>query len=192
MLQYTERHLRMGIEAIVQQALSVGSLTPAMEAEIGRICEAVPELTPQEYAALDQLMGALMSGSVVASRRKQFINVMEELVLSEALARASEVEAASDRALDLGDITAYALNRLPPLYATTEEGADYQRQRARQDLSALIAQRVREAVAHHLDRPVVGDRRNIGAADSEVVRQIGSLLQDYATDYEPSAPPEGT
>ncbi|ERN39959.1 late competence development protein comFB [Rubidibacter lacunae KORDI 51-2] len=175
----------MRIQAIVQQALGSGYLTPAMEAEIGRICEAVPELTPQEYAALDQLMGALMVGSVVAARRKQFINVMEELVLGEALARAAEIEATSDRALDLGDIAAYALNRLPPLYATTEEGAEYQYQRAREELSELIATRVREAVSHHLDRPEgVSSRRAIGVLDSEVVRQIGSLLHDYATDYE--------
>jgi hypothetical protein len=38
--------------------------------------------------------------------RKQFINVMEELVLTEAIARVAEIEATSDRVLDVGDIAA--------------------------------------------------------------------------------------
>jgi hypothetical protein len=47
---------------------------------------------------------------------------MEELVLTEAISRVAEIEATSDSTLDLGDIAAYALNRLPPLYATTKKG----------------------------------------------------------------------
>jgi len=120
----------MSIEKIVEQALQDGYLTPAMEAEVGRICDTASELSIEEYMSLDRLMGALLTGEVVAVPRKQFINVMEELVLTEAIARVAEIEATSDRTLDLGDIAAYALNRLLPLYATTEEGATYQRQRA--------------------------------------------------------------
>ena len=118
----------MTIVEIVEQALKKGYLTPTMETEVGRICDNASELSVQEYEALDQLMGALLTGQVVAVPRKQFINVMEELVLTEAITRVSELETRnSDVTLDLGDIAAYALNRLPPLYATTEEGANYQR-----------------------------------------------------------------
>ncbi len=74
-------------------------------------------------------MGALLTGEVATLPRKQFINVMEELVLTEAITEVAKIEASSNHTLDLGDIAAYALNRLPPLYATTEEGASYQRQR---------------------------------------------------------------
>jgi hypothetical protein len=42
---------------------------------------------------------------------------------------------------------------LPPLYATTEEGAAYQRERALADLHSLIAQQVKEAIERSLDRP---------------------------------------
>ena len=94
----------MGIEKIVEQALQTGYLTPAMEAEVGSICDAASELSAAEYMGLDKLMGSLLTGEVVAVQRKQFINVMEELVLTEALARVAEIEVTSDRQLDVGDI----------------------------------------------------------------------------------------
>lgn len=179
----------MSIEKIVEQALQDGYLTPAMEAEVGRICDTASELSIEEYMALDRLMGALLTGEVVAVPRKQFINVMEELVLTEAIARVAEIEATSDRTLDLGDIAAYALNRLPPLYATTEEGATYQRQRAKEDLQALIAQQVGEAIARNLDRPeFFPERQVIGkSSGDEILTQVSSLLQAYAPNYEQQA-----
>lgn len=179
----------MSIEKIVEQALQDGYLTPAMEAEVGRICDTASELSIEEYMALDRLMGALLTGEVVAVPRKQFINVMEELVLTEAIARVAEIEATSDRTLDLGDIAAYALNRLPPLYATTEEGANYQRQRAKEDLQALIAQQVGEAIARNLDRPeFFPERQVIGkSSGDEILTQVSSLLQAYAPGYEQQA-----
>jgi hypothetical protein len=176
----------MSIEKIVEQALQDGYLTPAMEAEVGRICDTASELSIEEYMALDRLMGALLTGEVVAVPRKQFINVMEELVLTEAIARVAEIEATSDRTLDLGDIAAYGLNRLPPLYATTEEGANYQRQRAKEELQALIAQQVGEAIARNLDRPeFFPERQVIGkSSGDEILTQVSALLQAYAPGYE--------
>lgn len=179
----------MSIEKIVDQALQDGYLTPAMEAEVGRICDTASELSIEEYMALDRLMGALLTGEVVAVPRKQFINVMEELVLTEAIARVAEIEATSDCTLDLGDIAAYALNRLPPLYATTEEGANYQRQRAREDLAEMISQRVREAIARNLDQPAFfPERQVIGKlVGDDVLNQVNSLLQAYAYKFEPES-----
>ncbi|MFP4133172.1 MAG: late competence development ComFB family protein [Halothece sp.] len=177
----------MSIKSIVNQALEDGHLTPVMEAEISRICETAEELSPEEYTALDQLMSALLNGKVVASHRKQFINVMEELVLSEALTLISEVEMASDESIDIGDITAYALNRLPPLYATTEEGANYQKERAKNELKGLVNQRVREAISHHVSsNKVLAYRQALGTdkGGNEVVQQISNLLQTYAVGYE--------
>jgi hypothetical protein len=177
----------MSIEKIVEQALHDGYLTPAMEAEVGRICDTASELSIEEYMALDRLMGALLTGEVVAVPRKQFINVMEELVLTEAIARVAEIEATSDCTLDLGDIAAYALNRLPPLYATTEEGADYQRTRAQEELQTLIAQQVSEAIARNLDRPDFFPERQAitrSSGGDDVVTQMSSLLQSYAHKFE--------
>ena len=184
----------MDIEKIVEQVLGEGCLTPAMEAEISQICEATTDLSWESYAALDKLMQALLAGTVVVAERKQFINVMEELVTSEALLQVAEIEAASDSYIDVGDIAAYALNRLPPLYATTADGANYQRQRARDELSALIAQRVREAITHHLDRLHVhagGQFSRKGIEDRDAIKQISNLLQAYAITYEPGSTATG-
>ncbi|GAB4234143.1 MAG: late competence development ComFB family protein [Stanieria sp.] len=179
----------MGIQAIVQQALQEGYLTPSMEAEVGRICDTAAELSVEEYMALDKLMGALLTGEVVAVPRKQFINVMEELVLSQAITRVAEIEQTSEESLDVGDIAAYALNRLPPLYATTEEGANYQRQRAREELQDLINQQVNDAISRYLDRPTFfPERQALGkSSHSDIASQLSNMLKDYAPDYEQKA-----
>jgi hypothetical protein len=176
----------MSIERIVEQALQDGYLTPAMESEVGNICDTASELSIEEYMALDRLMGALLTGEVVAVPRKQFINVMEELVLTEAIARVAEIEAENDCTLDLGDISAYALNRLPPLYATTEEGAEYQRNRAKDELEDLIIHQVTEAIARNLDQPDFYPERQAlakGKGD-DVLNQVSDLLKAHAYKFE--------
>lgn len=177
---------KSSIEKIVEQAIKDGYLTPAMEAEVGRICDSAFELSVSEYMALDQLMGALLTGEVVAVPRKQFINVMEELVLSESVSRVAEIEAVTNTVLDLGDIAAYALNRLPPLYATTEEGAAYQRKRALAELQPLIMQHVKEAIDRSLDRPkFFPERVAIEPKPQEgLLPQISNLLKAYAPGFE--------
>jgi hypothetical protein len=178
----------MSIEKIVEQALQDGYLTPSMEAEVGRICNTASELSIEEYMALDRLMGALLTGEVVVLPRKQFINVMEELVLSDAIARVAEIEATSDLSLDVGDIAAYALNRLPPLYATTEEGAHFQRARAKEQLHDLISKEVNAAIARNLDRPDTPNPTALGkSSGNEVLSQLSTWLQANATNFEPQA-----
>lgn len=169
------------IQKIVNQAMGDGYLTPAMEAEVGRLCDTASELSIDEYMALDRLMGALLSGEVVAVPRKQFINVMEELVLTEAIARVAEIEAANNCTLDLGDIAAYALNRLPPLYATTEEGATYQRHKAQGELAQLISNQVKDAIANSLNRPdFYPERVGLRRSEEGLLDQMNDLLQDHA------------
>jgi len=174
----------MSIEKIVEQALQDGYLTPSMEAEVGRICNTASELSIEEYMALDRLMGALLTGEVVVLPRKQFINVMEELVLSEAIARVAEIEATTEVTLDVGDIAAYALNRLPPLYATTEEGAHYQRAKAKEELQNMISQKVQEAIARSLDRPETENPTVFGKSP-DVLSQVNTALQELAHKFDP-------
>jgi hypothetical protein len=176
----------MTIEKIVEQALQDGYLTPAMEAEVGRICDNASALSIEEYMALDRLMGALLTGEVVAVARKQFINLMEELVLTEAITKVADIQSTSESSLDVGDIAAYALNRLPPLYATTEEGANYQRQHAETELSTLISQRVAEAIDRYLDRPTFFPERQVFGSNG-IFSQLTSLLQVYANNYDQSS-----
>ncbi|WP_013324169.1 late competence development ComFB family protein [Gloeothece verrucosa] len=174
----------MTIQEIVEQALKDGFLTPNREAEVGRICDSASELSIEEYMALDRLMEALLTGEVVAMPRKQFINVMEELVISQAINRVAELKSSND-SLDVGDIAAYALNRLPPLYATTEEGANYQRQRAKEELQELIKQQVEEAIYRYLARPdIPGQPLKGQKTQDNILEQMNSLLKSYAPDYE--------
>lgn len=183
----------MNIQAIVEHALEEGYLTPAMEAEVGRICDSAAELSVEEYMALDHLMGALLAGEVVTVPRKQFINVMEELVITETIAQITAIEVNSDLQLDVGDIAAYALNRLPPLYATTEEGASYQRERAQTELKDSIVNQVESAIARNVDRPDFFPERQALSKPpvDEVVKQVSSLLQAYAPQFESEIDPVG-
>lgn len=178
-------HVMRSISLIVEQALQEGYLTPAMEAEVGRICDSASELALEEYMALDKLMSALLRGDVVTIPRKQFINVMEELVLTEAITQITQ-HGEQERTLDLSDITAYALNRLPPLYATTEEGANYQRQRADREMQSLIRVRVQEAIARYLEQPsFYPERQALGhETGQDVLSQMSSLLETYAPQFE--------
>ncbi len=176
----------MSIEKIVEEALQNGYLTPAMEAEVGRICDNASALSIEEYMSLDRLMGALLTGEVVAVARKQFINLMEELVLTEAITKVAAISITSESSLDVGDIAAYALNRLPPLYATTEEGASYQRQHAEKELLEMISQQVAEAIDRYLDRPNFFPERQVlsKSTGNDVLRQVSNLLQVCAPNFE--------
>ena len=182
--------LMMNIQSIVEHALEEGYLTPAMEAEVGRICDSAAELSVEEYMALDHLMGALLAGEIVTVPRKQFINVMEELVITETISRITAIEVDSDIQLDVGDIAAYALNRLPPLYATTEEGASYQRERAQSELQELINKQAEAAIAQNLDRPEFFPERQaiVKTSGDEVIQQVSTLLQTYAPQFESKHP----
>jgi hypothetical protein len=174
----------MTIEEILQQALKQGYLAPAMELEVSRICQSATKLSLDEYGALDRLMEALLAGEIGVTPRKQFINVMEELVIGQAMARAAEIEANSQQTLDIGDIAAYALNRLPPLYATTELGAQKQRQRATTELQELIRLQVEEGIDRYLNRPAIPGEPLQQKPLNSLLEQVSSLLRACAPTYE--------
>lgn len=171
----------MTLPEIVRQALQDRYLTPSMEAEVRQICESASELSPEEYSALDRLMEALLKGEVAALLgRRRFVNLMEELVIAEAHALTAAREVRGDQNFNLDDIAAYALNRLPPLYATTVEGADYQRQRAREELQGLVCQYVEEGIQRFLHRP-----ESLGRP----LEESRSLLEQLSLLLNPSPPP---
>ena len=173
----------MSIQEIVTHALKDKYLTPAMEAEVGRICEGAEELSLEEYMSLDRLMGALLTGEVIAMPYKQFSNVMEELVINEVVSQLAQQQLLPQEAPDISDIAAYALNRLPPLYATTEEGADFQRQRASEELEFLIQQQVKEGIHRYLDKPTISNRKPLDKPiKQDLLAQVSQLLETFAPD----------
>lgn len=70
-------------------------------------------------------------------------NALEELVIEEAEAQYNRLGADVKKRVDLSEVIAYTLNRLPPMYATTQRGWVQQRKRASQELGAVISKTVR-------------------------------------------------
>lgn len=70
-------------------------------------------------------------------------NALEELVIEEAEAQYKRLGADVKKRVDLSEVIAYTLNRLPPMYATTQRGWVQQRKKAEQELGAAITKTVR-------------------------------------------------
>jgi len=70
-------------------------------------------------------------------------NALEELVIEEAETQFKRLGTDVKNRVDLSEVIAYTLNRLPPMYATTQRGWVQQRKRADQELGAAIAKTVR-------------------------------------------------
>ncbi len=70
-------------------------------------------------------------------------NVVEELVIAEAEAQYEKLSPEMRSRVDLGEVIAFALNRLPTMYATTQRGWVQQKKRATAELSTDIGRAVR-------------------------------------------------
>lgn len=71
-------------------------------------------------------------------------NVIEDIVLSEAIAQIKN--APNSESINLSEVVAFALNRLPPLYASTDRGWLQQRKRAFSELTSKIQTSVRQGI----------------------------------------------
>lgn len=74
-------------------------------------------------------------------------NVMELLVAEEVDRQLQDIPPRLARYLKRSEIETFALNRLPALYAASEQGVHYQQVKAQQQLGAQITQAVRQALA---------------------------------------------
>ncbi len=74
-------------------------------------------------------------------------NVMESLVVDEVEKQFQRLSAKVTSYVNKAEVIAYALNRLPALYATSEKGWEQQRARARKELDSQIVAAVRQAIA---------------------------------------------
>ncbi|MCL6434370.1 MAG: late competence development ComFB family protein [Leptolyngbyaceae cyanobacterium HOT.MB2.61] len=74
-------------------------------------------------------------------------NVMESLVVEEVEKQYQKLPAKVAGYVNKAEVVAYALNRLPPLYATSERGWQQQRNRARRGMDDQIKTAVRQAIA---------------------------------------------
>ena len=76
-----------------------------------------------------------------------YLNVMEPLVTEEVQRQLHHLPAKVSSYINAVEVIAYALNRLPPLYATSEQGWQQQQRKAKQTMSSQITQAVRQAIA---------------------------------------------
>ncbi|ELS32481.1 MULTISPECIES: late competence development ComFB family protein [Pseudanabaena] len=83
----------------------------------------------------------------------QFSNVLEKLVLSLAYHQIQKLHPAIAETVDLGEATAYVLNRLPPMYATSEKGYKSLRLRAREVYGKEVVAVLKEAIAVCVEAP---------------------------------------
>ncbi len=76
--------------------------------------------------------------SYILSASYFLVNVLEGLVREEVTAQLVHIANVLPRKVGSDDISAHVLNRLPAMYATTEQGVIWQTQRAKEQLSSQI------------------------------------------------------
>lgn len=76
-----------------------------------------------------------------------YLNVMEVLVAEEVDKQQKQLPRKIAHYVNKSEAIAYALNRLPPLYATSQKGLQKQRLRAMKEMQPKIALAVRQALA---------------------------------------------
>ncbi|AFY76524.1 MAG: late competence development ComFB family protein [Hydrococcus sp. C42_A2020_068] len=94
---------------------------------------------------MDSILDYLASQSerVVSQSNK---NAMELLVAQEIKKQLEPCSAEIKELVNQVEVATYALNRLPSLYASSEEGLAWQKQRGQKEMQQLITATVREAL----------------------------------------------
>jgi hypothetical protein len=101
-------------------------------------------------------------------------NAIEELVIAETEAQLKRLNPEVAQRIDPSDVIAYALNRLPPMYATSQRGWTELRQRASSALSNQIQTVVRHALVNTQRDPL---RQPDPIPEEELATQARSLLR---------------
>jgi len=91
--------------------------------------------------------------SYIAPAFWNFINTLENLVAAIAHRQIDKLDPDSQAKVTLEEVSAFALNRLPPMYATSENGLKYWRDRARNELSTNILTTVQDGIVTILKSP---------------------------------------
>ncbi|MGF1521093.1 MAG: late competence development ComFB family protein [Leptolyngbyaceae cyanobacterium] len=136
-------------------------------------------------------MGVSVKELRLQNQQRTYINVMESLVAQEIGQQLQHLPTRVRHYIKVEEVVTYALNRLPPLYASSERGWEHQRQLAKRDLQGKIADAVRQAIAAvqvdplRLSKPIL--RPQTQATDA-VLMALRSLFQvpdlDWSTALE--------
>lgn len=84
--------------------------------------------------------------SYIISASYSFTNILEDLVQQEVKNQLVHMANVLPRKVGIDDVSAYVLNRLPPMYATTEQGIAWQTQKAKEQIASQIESTVIQAM----------------------------------------------
>lgn len=144
----------MTIREVIEKAISQGCLNPALA---NALLLALEDSYPQDESdvtALAKLEEAIKDGRVVTLERKRCFNIMEEMVWDVLEGEYATMRLRGVTLPEIGDVAAYALNHIKPLYAGAKTNIDVVRNNARTEHGQLVRKRVREALEASLGRPV--------------------------------------
>ena len=106
------------------------------------------------------------------------INVMELLVAEEVDRQMAGLPERLLKYLKRSEVETFALNRLPSLYASSEQGLHHQRQKGQQALKQQIAAAVRQAFAAVQSDPIrMSQPLDISSSDQNAGAVLGVLKQ---------------
>jgi hypothetical protein len=108
---------------------------------------------PHLEESITQMTEMKEFASYIAPASWNFVNTLENLVSSICQRQISRLAPDLATRVSLEEAAAFALNRLPPMYATSERGLMYWRERARTELSNDILVTVRQGVITILKSP---------------------------------------
>lgn len=177
----------MSVRLIVREVIRTGWLKISQEMALLKALRGGEKFSANELRLLIEFQKALQAGAVLIAERKKCVNAAEELV------RDAIIEELLDRGLDetalpdLGDMAAYALNRVPPAYATTQEGYAEQRARFLDTSGDRLRRAVQEAVDRVLKTPNSRPEgatplgRMTGAEAAELLRPVVPELDPAST-----------
>jgi len=97
---------------------------------------------------------------------RNYRNAMEPLVEQEVKRQISQLAPNAIRSVNPSDVVAYALNFLPALYATTEEGWTWQQARAKKELQGQISEAVCQGLMVVHQSPQRSESRLYSTEDS--------------------------
>jgi hypothetical protein len=117
---------------------------------------------------------------------KTYLNAMEILVEEEIDRRLNAMSERQRAYLNRMEIIAYALNQLPPLYATGEKGLEFQLSQGRIQYTSRIQRAVHQALAAVLRDPILTYspiRIEAPAGLRDILKRIRTLLKNDQADW---------
>lgn len=115
-----------------------------------------PEVVNEHASEEARIRGAVDANDFaiyIQVGKMAYRNILENIVISVARLQISHLDPDLAEKVNLDEVTAYALNRLPPLYATDGETLKQMRLKAKNELSQQIATNVRQAIQLVLQSP---------------------------------------